>query len=220
MHDSAEDGITTLKNFGRVAMDIPQLPPIRTWEEAKDAISFLTTEEHGWKALAIDTLGGFERLCHEYVCRTQFNNEWGDKGFASYQKGPDVAISEWRLFLNALDRMRDEKRMSIVWLAHTKVANFKNPEGPDFDRYMADCHAKTWAVTHKWSDIVLFANYVVVVDKDGKGKGGSHRMLYTEYHPAYDAKNRMGLPPEIPMGNSGTEAWTNLVTALKESKGS
>ena len=54
--------------------------------------------------------------------------------------------------------------------------------------------------------------------EDGKGKGGKSRVLYTEYSPAFDAKNRLGLPPVLDMGSNGTEAWANLVGAIKEAR--
>ena len=49
--------------------------------------------------------------------------------------------------------------------------------------------------------MVLFANYKTIVtdkDKQGKGKGkGGRRVMYTEHHPCWDAKNRYGLPSEM-----------------------
>lgn len=214
MADPSEDGITTLKKYGRVPKSIPQLPSPKNFPEVLDMLDWLATAEHSHKCLAMDAMGGFERLCHEEVCRRDFRGEWGDKGFGSYQKGYQVSLTDWRLMLNALDRLRDQKAMSVIVLAHSNVKNFRNPEGPDFDRYIPDVNPATWQLTHKWADMVLFMNFVTVVDKDGKGQGGQERLMSTEYHPAYDAKNRMGLPSTIEMGGSGQEAWANLRTAL------
>ncbi len=78
-------------------------------------------------------------------------------------------------------------------------------------------HHKTWSLTHRWADMVLFLNYYVEVDTDGlraKGKGGQDRVIYTEYHAAFEAKNRSNLPPEIEMGKSGQEAWANFKAAF------
>ena len=52
--------------------------------------------------------------------------------------------------------------------------------------------------------MVLFANYKtlsVAVDKDGKKHKaqGSRRVLYTSHHACWDAKNRHGLPEELPL---------------------
>ena len=110
-------------------------------------------------------------------------------------------------------------------LCHTKVKPFKNPEGPDYDRYQPDVHEKTWGLSHKWADCVMFGNFEVTVQVDksdakkGKGTGGACRLMYTERHAAYDAKNRLGLAPEIEMGSSPAEAWQNFVGAIKAGRG-
>lgn len=219
--DSTERGIDTLKEAHLVRDDLPVLPPVSSWADVLDALDALRLGDHSYKALAIDALGGFERLCHEEVCRRDYSNEWGDRGFGSYQKGYESSLADWRLFINALDALRDEKQMSIILLGHAKISPFKNPSGPDFDRYNVDVHHKTWALTHKWADLVLFANYELNFsakeqnDKKAKAKGGKVRILYTEHEAAFDAKNRHSLPAEIEMGNNSSEAWSNFVSAMK-----
>jgi hypothetical protein len=219
--DSTERGIETLKEAGLVPASIPVLPPVSSWPQLLEILDQLRAEPHNYKCLAIDAIGGVERLCHEEVCRRDYGNEWGERGFASYQRGYDTALSDWRLLINALDALRDERSMSIAILGHAKISPFKNPSGPDFDRYNVDVHHKTWALTHKWADLVLFANYELNFaakeqnDKKAKAKGGKVRILYTEHEAAFDAKNRHSLPAEIEMGNSGSEAWANFVNAMK-----
>jgi len=218
--DHQERGIFQLREAGLVSPDVSILPPAETWLDAMAMLEALRGE-HSYKSLAIDAMGGFERLCHEEVCRREFNGEWGKTGFVNYQQGYDVSLSEWRLFINAMDRLRDERSMSIMLLGHSRVSPFKNPEGPDYDRYNVDCHHKTWSLTHKWADMVIFANYEVAFSKGedtkkkAKAYGGNVRTMYTEYSASYDAKNRHALPEEIPMGASGVEAWSNLKAAVK-----
>lgn len=218
-----ETGLDTLIDAGRLPA-IPHFPELQTWAELTGAIQALTEQEHSYRTLIIDALNGAERMCHEHVCKRDFNGEWGDRGFGGYQRGFEVSLADWRELLNALDRVRAERKMRIICLCHTKVGTFKNPEGPDYDRYQPDLHAKTWSLTAKWADLVLFGNFEVTVDtqksgdRKGKGTGGQLRMLYTERHASYDAKNRLGLPPEIEMGSSPAEAYQNFVTAMKEAR--
>ena len=53
--------------------------------------------------------------------------------------------------------------------------------------------------------MLLFANYKTVVEKAGSGPNaknkasGGRRVLYTTHHPCWDAKNRFGLPEELPL---------------------
>lgn len=224
MVERQELGIEQLKSAGLVDQDIPILPAAEKWTDALEMLEALRTGEHSFKALAIDALAGFERLCHEEVCRRDYSGEWGERGFGAYKRGYDVSLADWRSFMNAVDRLREERQMTIMLLGHSKVTNFKNPEGPDYDRYVVDFKFDgTWTLTHKWADMILFANFDVAISGDGerkkaKARGGRTRSIYTEYDAAFDAKNRHNLPPVIDMGNSGKEAWDNLVNAIKEGR--
>jgi hypothetical protein len=217
-----ETGLESLIDSGRVA-ETPHFPESRTWADVLGAVQTLITQPHEYRTLVIDALGGIERLCHEHVCAVNFNNDWSDKGFASYGKGPEVSLPVWLELLSLLDRLRAERKMAIIGVAHTKVKTFKNPEGPDYDRYTVDLHEKTWGLTHKWADMVLFANYFTATSKDkgdarAKGVGGQDRVIYTERHAAWDAKNRSGLPAEIEMGNSAETAWGNFMQAVRDAR--
>lgn len=220
--DDQEDGIGTLKASRLVAADIPVLPAAQSWPDVLGMLKQLEEADHDYKSLVVDTTGGMERLCHDHVCCRDFNGDWGDRGFASYAKGYEVSLPDWREFLNGLDRLRTDRNMSVVLLAHSLVKPYKNPIGEDYDRYIPDMHHKTWSVTHKWADMVLFANYYVeVMTERGsrpKGRGGQVRQMHTEYHAAFEAKNRHALPEVINMGSSGAEAWANLTTAIKEAR--
>jgi hypothetical protein len=215
-----ETGLETLIDAGRLP-EVPHFPAVQTWEELLGVIETLTVEDHPFRTAVIDTMNGGEALCHQFICTRDFGGQWGNTGFGSYSKGYEVALPEWTRLLNALDRLRIERKMTILLLTHTKVKSFKNPEGPDYDRYQPDVHEKTWGLSHKWADCVLFGNFEVTVAVDkaeakrGKGTGGKFRLMYTERSAAYDAKNRLGLLTEIEMGNSAPEAWTNFMAAIK-----
>lgn len=220
-----ETGLQTLIDAGRLN-ETPHFPECTAWSDVMGAIETLTTEEHSYRTLVIDTLNGAERLCHEEVCRRDFNGDWTDRGFMGYMRGYEVSANgDWKLLLQALDKLREARRMSIMLLAHTRIKTFKNPSGADYDRFTPDMHDKSWSLSHKWADVILFGNYETFVNeadskKKGKATSSQARILYTERHAAYDAGNRLGLPPEIDMGNSGQEAWNNFVAALKEARNS
>lgn len=222
--EKQERGIGQLKQSGLVSLTLPILPVSEKWTDVLEMLESLRTGEHNFKALAIDAMGGFERLCHEEVCRREYNGQWGDRGFGAYKRGYETSLADWRLFLGALDKLRDERQMSIVLLGHAKVSTFKNPDGPDYDRYEVDVHELTWNLTHRWANIVLFANFDVAFSSDdqnkkkAKARGGKTRSIYTEYDAAFDAKNQHNLPPVIDMGGSGQESWGNLVTAIRDGR--
>jgi hypothetical protein len=217
-----ETGLETLIDAGRLP-ETPHFPEVQDWHELLGAIKALLEEAHDHRTLVLDTLNGCERLCHEYVCQRDFNGVWGRDGFTSFMIGYEVALVEWRAFLETLDRLRARRRMSVLALAHTRISTFKNPEGADFDRYTVDVHPKTWGLTHKWADMVLFLNFVSHVEARrnearGKARGGTRRVLWTTRTAAFDAKNRHGLPEQIDAGSSAAEAWHNFVAALQAAR--
>ena len=57
----------------------------------------------------------------------------------------------------------------------------------------------------RYGAVCKLQTYAVAVDKDGKkfkAQGGD-RVMYTTHHPCWDAKNRDGLPSEMPFEYSG-----------------
>lgn len=200
-----ETGYDTLLSAGRVpAVAAAQ---VADWNDLMGWCGDLLDDPQGIKTLGIDTIGGAERMCHEFVCKTQFDGEWGEKGFMGFQRGFDISVPEWLKLLALLEQLKLKHGMVVMLLSHNKVAKYKNPAGPDYDRYMADVHEKTWAATRRWADMVLFGKFHEVVEvagrnksnpnAKGKGIGGTERVLYTEWRPAWDAKSRYGLPDEI-----------------------
>lgn len=215
-----ETGLETLIDAGRLP-EVPHFPEMQTWLDVRGALKMLTDQEHSYKTLVIDTLNGVERLCHEYICNRDFGGNWGDKGFGSYNKGYEVSLPEWQMFLQDLDNLRQRKSIIVILLCHTKVKGFKNPEGPDFDRYQPDIHEKTWGLTHKWADVVLFGNFLVATAEDqktrrAKGVGGTARVIYCQRSAAWDAKNRIGLGESIDLtGESPAGDFSLFHAAVK-----
>ena len=93
--------------------------------------------------------------------------------------------------------------VNVVGVAHAQV---KRTELPDelgsYDRYTMKLRRRCEAYAKEWADAVLFMNLkTVIADRDRAGKGKARagkRMIYTQRNPARDAKNRWGLPDEIP----------------------
>ena len=215
--DKMELGVLTLMENGLIPK-VPVLPPVQTWSEALSALEALRVEDHSFRAVAMDAVSGFGLLCREAVCQCQFSGNWTK--YADYSKG-DLIHSpvEWRLILAALDRLRLERRMSVMLLGHQRMGNVKGGSKPDYDKNLVDFPKEMWVLTERWADLILFADFELTFDdetkKKSKAHGGQTRMLYCENRAEHVAKNRHGLPPEVEMGNSGAEAWNNLSAALK-----
>lgn len=218
-----ETGLHTLIDSGQIPASIPNME-VSHWSNLMDILEELRTAKHGRKTLVLDVINGFEKLANTFVCERDYGGDMTTKGFMNYQVGyRTVAMGEWKLFLSAMDRLRTERKMMILMLAHTGVGNHKNPQGDDFNRWMPMFDGKAaWEQTFAWADAVLFADYEVHTTKKddqpttkAKGFGGSKRFLRVNWEAAFDAKNRYGWLDDIDMGSSGAEAWTNLSEALK-----
>jgi hypothetical protein len=92
--------------------------------------------------------------------------------------------------------------MHILFIAHSEIFKFEQPESTGaYDRYQLKCNKKVTPLIKEWVDLLLFVNYkTFVIEEQGKTRaiGGHERMLYTQHSPAYDAKNRFNMEPEIP----------------------
>ncbi len=212
-----ETGYETLLSYGRVP-SIPRVT-VNNWIETLATIRAIAKAPGDIKTLVLDAMGGLERLCHEYVCETEFGGDWGEKGFGSYQRGYDISIKPWLHLIAALDACKNAG-IAVIMISHVAVKTFDNPEGKSFSRYETACHKKTWDVTHKWADAVLFFNYrqALITEKDkkthGSIAGGRTRVMYTKRSDAYDAKNRLGLPDTIEIPEDHTKAWETLASKI------
>lgn len=213
-----ETGLLTLIDAGQVP-ETEHFRECQTWFDFISCLDWLILEQHNYRTVVIDTLNGAQNLCFDAVTAEKYNGNM--ESFLNFGRGPDIASTgKWLELLSRLDRVRSEKKMAIIALCHTKVKTFKNPEGDDYDRYTPDMHEKIWGASHKWADIVLFGNYETFAKKEkgalkAKGVDAGTRLFYTQRTAAFDAKNRVGLPAEIPMGATSEDAWHNFYEAAK-----
>ena len=127
-----ETGYETLLRAGRV----PEVDyaTVTNWPELLTVVNDVASSSYG--VLGIDAMGGAERLCHELVCARDYKGDWSAKGFLNFMAGYDSSVAEWLKLLAALERAR-ANNTHVVLLSHIKVATFRNPEGTDYDRYVA-----------------------------------------------------------------------------------
>lgn len=189
-------------------MDVDRLPKPTSWEMLKQQIAWVKQQVGIYGTLVIDTIDWAEMLCVNAVCA-----EHGKKGIESFGWGHGYTYvgEEFGRFLNLLSDVIDVG-IHVVLTAHCKITKFEPPdEMGAYDRYQLKLGKKTDSHTaplvKEWADMVLFINYktfsVAVDDKGKKHKGqGGTRMVYATRQPAWDAKNRHGLPDEFPLDYS------------------
>lgn len=187
-----------------VELDVARLDPPSSWQMLLSEIQYVINNKP-CKTLVIDTADWAENLCISSLCA---NKNWTGIEDAGYGKGYTYLEEEFGRMLNQLTDVINAG-MNVVVTAHAQIKKFEQPdEMGAYDRYELKLEKKTAALLKEWADIVLFANYKtysVAVDKDGKKRKaqGGQRVMYTSHHPCWDAKNRHGLPEEMPFDYAG-----------------
>lgn len=189
-------------------MDVARMDKPTSWTFLMEQIKFIK-QQRPCKTLVVDTIDWAERMGIEHICQINQKNSIEDFGYgAGYIKCEE----EVGRLLNLLQDVVDIG-INVVLNAHAQMRKFEQPdEMGAYDRYELKLGKKTTARTSalvkEWADMVLFMNYKtfsVASSVDSKGKATNHkaqggvRTIYANHHPAWDAKNRHGLPDEFPM---------------------
>lgn len=183
-------------------IDTSKFPLCVEYEVFVDYLKTIYTDKHEYKTLCIDSIDWLEKLIWEKVCDEKNVSNIDEIGYA---KGYSYAMNHWQDILDALNALRNERKMNIVLVAHSKVEKFENPMDASYDRYSPRLHKHAAALIQEWCDEVLFCNYEIAVKTEDKGfnqktkkaVGQGERVVYTEERPAYLAKNRLGLPHKM-----------------------
>lgn len=186
---------------GTSRLGVARFPKPQSWQDVLDALDELATEPHAYKTLAVDLLDDIEELIWKHICARDDQENIISYG---YGKGFDVALSEWRVFMAKVERLRREKGMGVIMAAHSAVKSFKNPEGEDYDRYGLQINDKASGLIRGWCDTVLLARHETVLKTDPKKKrtrgiSTGARLIHTVETAAYYAKNRDNLPDTLPL---------------------
>ncbi len=194
-------------------LDVSKLTAPDSWEGFVNDIRELATTEHGFKTLVIDTLDALEPLVISYVCEEAGKKTLADFGFGS---GYFLVVQQWRLFLSALDLLRDKRDMNIVLIAHEHRKSFSDPSLGSYEQYRPKLQDRVWGVTNEWCDNVLFAQFdeAILEEKGQRSRAivTGRRVLRTTRGTGYVAKNRFSLPPIIDLDWLAFETATQPVS--------
>ncbi len=200
-----------------LGFSVKEIHPAK-WMDFFDLVDGLINDRHNYETLVIDTIDWVEPMIHKFVCDRDSNRktEINAKGHAlesiedyGWGKGYGVAEEEFRKLIGAIDVLQAKRGLHVALLMHSKVATFKNPSGPDFDRNEPKPHQRIAKVISEWAENLLFGFFQIDSAKIGadiqrnektaraKGVGSGIRMIGTRQTAMYDAKNRVRLDTEM-----------------------
>lgn len=184
-------------------LNVKRMDKPTSWTMLKGQIKYIIDHPELCSTLVVDTIDWAEQLCIDDICARA--NKKGIEDFG-YGNGYVYEKEEIGRFLNLLDEVI-AKNINVVLTAHAQLRKFEQPdEMGAYDRWELKLGKKTSSqispLIKEWADMVLFANYKTITvfnEKTQKYKAqGGQRVMYTTHNPCWDAKNRDGLPEEIP----------------------
>jgi len=182
-------------------LEIDTFGHLQSFSEVMEALYALANEQHDHQTVVIDSIDKLEPLVWAQTCE---DNKWSDIESPGYGKGYIAADAVWRELFGVVNLLRNSG-MAIVFIAHSTIDRFDDPQTTSYSRYDIRIHKRAMALFQDDSDAILFINQDVTVKekdagfgkKEAKATGGGNRFIYTEGRPSFVAKNRYGFPDKI-----------------------
>lgn len=178
-------------------IDAKKLPDPDSWAMLLEEIAYMAQSPQG-KTLVIDTADWAEELAKQHLMA---KHKWQAIDQTDYGTRYVALSNEIIRLLRELEMVKNAG-MNVVLTAHAVQKKFELPDQVgSFDRYVLKLEKRDAALIKEWCDMLLFANYKTTVVASGSGSKkatGGQRVMYTTHMPAWDAKNRLGLPDELP----------------------
>lgn len=204
-----EDGLAAIPGVDR-------FPLLRSYEQIDEALDQLLAgmaKEDGtpYGTAVLDSADWAEPLILDKVAR--------DHGMAVYDttmkgsplafgRGPMAAANVWGKLLAKFDRLRDERGMATIIIAHSKIKRSEDAFVDAYDKYVIDLLKDSTAKIVEWADIIGYATQKVSVrvEKIGQDTIKKHglmtepeHVLFTKNRPECISGSRWPLPAEMPL---------------------
>lgn len=212
---------------GSNELDTSRGPVIRTYGDFTNAIKELINDPHDFRTLVIDTADALELIMFEHICSSDKGDgssmETARGGFQKAYK--ELLHTFWPHILRGLHRLRDERGMGTVIIAHSADREVIPPDG---EKYL-QAGPKLWqskngqdsvpdllvGACDAWGHFNAVVRTVDSADKKRKiGKGGTELVQHWYPHASHVAKNRFGIKEPIPFDE--TNGFANFLAAMNQ----
>lgn len=205
-------------------------PRCESYLQVVEAVNWLLDNDHPFKAVAIDSADWVEKLIKEQVCAEK---NWPSLDSVKFNKeGYLMVLQEWTDLLQALDVLRQQKGMMVIFTAKEAVRSVSDHFGGSYPQAIPALSEglngmkedNPLKLVVDWCDIVglirhnLEVKEVKAASGGRKGtkaevqKGDCARKLHLAAHPSYLGGNRYGLP-DMPFSNPFD--WEELLNRVK-----
>jgi hypothetical protein len=201
---------------GTSEIDCARFPLLESLDEFLDAVSELDRADPGFATVVVDSADWLEHSIHEAACRERRVTSIED---FPYKAGYVHALGHWRRVLAAFDRLRARRGLAIIFIAHARTERVERPNGATHDRHVPRIHRSAADLLCEWSDDVLFAHFEdQSLAAGAANESAPSRIIATIDRPEHLAKNRLGLPPVLPLDWSAYARHFPMPTSTNTNK--
>ncbi len=204
---------------GSEHIDVARIPAAMLTNLAsyRGALKELKEGKHDFKTIVTDSVEALEGLISDHVC-AEGKVDSIEKYDGGYGKGYVRSREIMREIMHDFREMQG-RGITTILVAHTQVKTHTDPAtNQTYDRVIMRANDKLAALVRDLSDNVFYASYKVFTtteNKKTKAFGDGQRVMYTQWRPGFDAKNRLDLPLELPLS---FEAFTEACGEKPEGK--
>lgn len=187
-----------------------------SFDEFMSALRYIYSNSDEADTVVIDSIDHLEPLVWSQVCQ---DNGWDSIESPGYGKGYLEADRYWQKLIRALNKLRTDKQITVVAIAHDVVRIVNDPTAEPYDAHDFKLHKRAVALWKENADVIgLIRNPVTVDKKTGKVKGGVTPTLFTRPSAAYIAKTRYNdMPGMMPVSReSGWDDFAKFIPILNQ----
>lgn len=201
-----EDGLGNLS--------VPAFPLCRSYSELTEYLEMLAHKEHDYSTVILDSVDWADMLIQRQVAEDHNVKEVAE---ISWGKSNKYCATYWEEIKELLTEIQN-RGCTIILIGHSSITKIEDPLKGDHDKHSLKINRISAALIKEWVDIIIYAAYDMTIKKEDKGFGvkknraisDGSRIMYFSGTPVFDAKNRYGLPDQLPFD------WAEFQKAFKE----
>lgn len=182
----------------------------KSYKDVLGWINSLLTGKHEYKTIVIDTLDALESLIHAEIVKETGAKHISDKynDGTAYAAGYISALNRFRIFLQKLDELRNQRGMAIILLAHAMTKSINDPVDGSYDKRVIKVDHRISAQALEWADAALYVTKKTVQSPAGGIVQTEERVAKCKSNLSATCKNRLHLPAEIPF------TWNSFINSI------
>lgn len=179
---------------------VDMFPLITNLRDINLYLASLIDEDNDYKTVVIDSIDWLDECIRKEVLATT------DKKDLTYGNDQKLFRDVWGKTLGLLSRLNNEKNMLVILIAHHQLKRYDSPLNESYDRHIPKLNQKCGEFIMEWCDAIFFATPEIRTISEDKGFGAKtikgvssgQITMHTRLNAGFIAKNRWGLPAEMP----------------------